>query len=181
MKKIGFVGVLCAIAGCDPLGGADGDESAAIDTGGEGEEAEDGESGGDGDANADEPAVLVEITGALLLSSEGAVNRTSIAATVEVSNLGVAPITALQLRAFTFAGHWSRSSIVVDPMNLDEALPLAPGDTATLRFSHEEDGALFDCAAWDGPRDTEVRLSFAVDDVVVHAPGDGHIRCRIVD
>ena len=107
--------------------------------------------------------------------------RTSVIVHVEVSNLGVAPITSVQLRAFGFDGYFSRSSIVAQPANLADALPLAPGDTVELRFLHEEDGALFDCAGWQGPDETGVELSFAVEGQSVATPLDGNVRCRIVD
>jgi hypothetical protein len=99
----------------------------------------------------------------------------------EVTNLGVTPLTTVQLRSFTFDGYWTRSSVFENPTNLDELMPLAPGDTAALRFAHDEAGALFDCDAWEGPAETDVQLRFAAGDVALDIPAAGNVRCRTID
>jgi len=170
---------IAASAACGPSSGdsaLDEQDDAAPDT------SDTSDAGGEpADGDAHKPTVVVDVVDALLLSTEGAIERTSIVVHVEVSNLGVAPITAVQLRAFTFAGYASASSIVVAPANADEALPIAPGEYATLRFTHEEAGALFDCDAWSGPRETDVRVAFMVDDVPIDGPVRGNVRCHVTD
>jgi hypothetical protein len=170
---------IVACVGCGPTSGdsaMDGDDDAASDTSAAGDESDDAPQVG-----PDAPTAAVDVVDALLLSTEGAIDRTSIVVHVEVSNLGVAPITAVQLRAFTFSGYASASSIVVEAANAAEALPIAPGEFATLRYVHEEDGVLFDCEGWSGPHETDARLAFTVDDDPIDAPVRGNVRCLIVD
>ena len=173
---------IAASAACGPSNGdsaSDEQDDAAPDTS---DTSDAGDAGGEAaDGDALEPTAAVDVVDALLLSTEGAIDRTSIVVHVEVSNLGVAPITAVQLRAFTFAGYASASSVVVAPANADEALPIAPGEFATLRFTHEAAGALFDCDTWSGPRETDVRVAFMVDDVPIDGPVRGNVRCRVTD
>lgn len=174
-KNFGCCAAIAAVVGCAPADGFVGEgsngagESAVEDTDSDGEESS-------GDAGDE-----LEVVDVLLVSSEGATERTSVVVHADVSNLGVAPITSVQLRSFRFAGYFSRSSIVAQPANPEEAMPIEPGETAELRFGYEEAGALFDCAQWEGPLDTDVLLTFAIEGESVEAPVQGHVRCRIVD
>ncbi len=150
------------------------DEDAGQDTDPEADEASSGE-------HAEDPDIDVAVVGVILVSTQGQESSTQLASIVEVSNLGVTPITAVQLRSFAFGGYWTRSSIFALPENGEDAMPIAPGETVTLRFGHIEGGALFDCAAWDGPRETEVVLQLAVDDAMIDAPALANVRCRELD
>lgn len=160
MPRFSWIQVLLlALAGCDPSPENDDED----------------------DDGLEEPDVELRITSAYLESLErleGETDRTAIFVGVEVSNLGVAPITSMQMRAFTFAEYWTRSSMLEDPAG---ALPIAPGDVVELRFFHAEEGALFDCAEWDGPDATDVRVHFAVDDEIVVAGVRGRVDCRLAD
>jgi hypothetical protein len=169
--------VISALLGCAP---AIDDEAMEADEADEGTdpEADDGEGEEGTPAESD---IDVAVVGAILVSTQGAENTTEISVLVEVSNLGVTPVTAIQLRSFTFGGYWARSSIFANPSNLEDEMPLAPGETVTLRFGHLESGALFDCAAWEGPVETEVMLHFTVDATVVEAPALANVRCRELD
>lgn len=162
--------LLVALTGCVP--------AVAEDAMDDENDVEEGDSSESGDVALDDPAVELRITSAFLESLEGETERTAIFVGVEVSNLGVAPITSMQLRAFTFADYWSRSSTFENPAG---ALPIAPGDTVELRFFHEEDGALFDCAEWDGPETTDVRVHFAVGNAIVDAGIRGRVGCRFAE
>ena len=173
--------VISALMGCAPAiddEAMEGDDEADEGTD---PEADDGEDEEGTPADGGEHDIDVAVVGAILVSTQGAENTTEISVLVEVSNLGVTPVTAMQLRSFTFGGYWARSSIFANPSNLEDEMPLAPGETVTLRFGHLESGALFDCAVWEGPVETEVMLHFTVDAAVVEAPALANVRCRELD
>jgi hypothetical protein len=158
-RWVGWIAVVASVA-CGPASDADSDSDSADSTAGE--------------SPADPRITRLD---ADYVFDSGCTPYRVTNVTIELHAVD-APIEQVELVSYAVAGYMSGMDVTAGAWGGGDALPLAIGETAELRFSDSEDGWAGECADFEPPSEgAPLEVVVSIDGEEIELAGTASIGC----